>query len=175
MQIEELQTSLNRPIYSAALPTHKYVVYFLSREGEIVYVGKSSIRGYARRVYHHTKDKQFDQVNVMPVSNSESDALEIERGFISMYRPEYNIVYNETNVEWIFKVANNFASPLKPKQGYDIDYKQLLAKLFFLSMIAYGFVFEMQISALLIMLIFITAYTFILLKRVFIEQQLKSR
>jgi len=71
-----------------------WVIYLLVHNDEIVYVGKSSYRGYTRRIKSHAKDKVFDTAYVAQVSDSERKALDIEASFISMLQPAYNIIGN---------------------------------------------------------------------------------
>lgn len=49
-QIEELKKSMAYEIQGAPVPRSRYLVYFLSRDGIIVYIGKSSDRGYTNRL-----------------------------------------------------------------------------------------------------------------------------
>lgn len=155
MQIQDLQNNSSLPIHSAALPTANYVVYFLSRNGQIVYIGKSSITRYARRVYKHSENKDFDRVDVMPVSNSESETLELERGLISMYRPEYNIVHNYTNPKWVFQASQRIASEPSTEALNHINWMQILIRLCFGAMLLYGLVMSIPIISLLAVLLFV--------------------
>lgn len=71
-----------------------WVIYLLVHNGEIVYVGKSSYRGYTQRIKSHAKDKVFDEAYVAQVSDSEQKTLQIESSFISMLQPKYNVIDN---------------------------------------------------------------------------------
>lgn len=63
-------------------------IYFLIREGVIVYVGKSG--NVYRRVSDHTKTKEFDRISVIECSAESLDAL--ERVYIKKFKPVLNIV-----------------------------------------------------------------------------------
>lgn len=61
-------------------------VYFLCREGKVVYVGQSIQLGY--RITTHNRDKEFDQVYYIAVP--EKDLFGVESTFIHILKPEYN-------------------------------------------------------------------------------------
>jgi hypothetical protein len=61
-------------------------IYFLKREGRIVYIGQS-VNVYAR-VAQHRKDKDFDSVDFLPCDKSKLDDL--EGFFIRLIKPELN-------------------------------------------------------------------------------------
>lgn len=64
-------------------------IYFLSLDGDVVYVGKSN--DPARRVREHIKQKlkEFDSVFVLSCEKGEMDAL--EQRYIKALTPEYNV------------------------------------------------------------------------------------
>ena len=63
-------------------------VYFLIKESEIVYVGKS--KAFHSRISQHVNDKKkdFDSFKIVPCSTDEMDLLEMF--FINHYKPTYN-------------------------------------------------------------------------------------
>jgi hypothetical protein len=61
-------------------------VYFLIREGRVVYVGQTTT--LPARIQTHMVDKLFDEVLYMVVPPE--NLLEVERSFISLLTPEYN-------------------------------------------------------------------------------------
>ena len=71
-------------------PAH---VYFLLRQGRVVYVGKSCSL-WPGRIHQHIEagDKSFDDVWYLPVDAGSVD--EVERAFIRRFRPEYNRAHN---------------------------------------------------------------------------------
>jgi hypothetical protein len=62
-------------------------VYFLCRDGEVVYVGQTLNIG-ARVRAHRRGDKRFDTVYVLRCAASEMRRMELE--FIRQMKPEYN-------------------------------------------------------------------------------------
>ena len=91
-----------------------WVVYLLVHNGEIVYVGKSSYRGYTRRIRSHAKDKAFDRAYVAQVSDSEQKTLQIETSFISMLQPRYNITDNKFSAWRVSKGLAGIKTAQKP-------------------------------------------------------------
>lgn len=91
-----------------------WVIYLLVHNGEIVYVGKSSYRGYTRRIKSHAKDKVFDQAYVAQVSDSEQKTLQIETPFISMLQPRYNITDNKFSAWKVSKGLSSIKAADKP-------------------------------------------------------------
>lgn len=61
-------------------------VYFLMRNGEIVYVGQTN-KGLERAI-SHTKDKIFDSIGV--IKCKEEELNEKETYYIAKYKPLYN-------------------------------------------------------------------------------------
>lgn len=70
------------------LPNPDCFIYFLCQGDVVVYVGQTHSGLY--RPYSHHKDKQFDNVKIIPCKLNELDAL--ERHFIEKYQAHYNIV-----------------------------------------------------------------------------------
>ena len=83
------------PLMATRFELHEYqipavvidpCVYFLIRDGEIVYVGQS--RQLPKRIESHRSDKKFDRVLFVRVSQSVID--QVERRLIIELAPEYN-------------------------------------------------------------------------------------
>jgi len=61
-------------------------IYFLIRNGEVVYVGQSAIP--MRRLGDHARDKIFDSVAFVPCPLE--DVKKVERQYIKQFQPVYN-------------------------------------------------------------------------------------
>lgn len=81
-----------------------WLVYFLVRSGEIVYIGKSSDSGFKARLLVHKQDKEFDGYFVIDEIPSENIALDVEKGLISLIRPECNKMQKRICVKSINKM-----------------------------------------------------------------------
>jgi hypothetical protein len=62
-------------------------VYFLIRDGAVVYVGQTTDLHF--RVTRHRRDKRFDRVFYLPVPSEDLNQIEME--FIRVFCPEYNL------------------------------------------------------------------------------------
>jgi hypothetical protein len=69
-------------------------VYFLCREGAVVYVGQGKIAG-SRAMQH--KDKQWDEVFVLPCKQDQLNR--VEAALISVLKPPYNKVTHRSGNE----------------------------------------------------------------------------
>lgn len=67
----------------------KSFIYFLIKENEVVYVGKTT-QGISRPFSH--KDKDYDSINI--IYCDEKDLDELEDMYISKYKPPYNKLLN---------------------------------------------------------------------------------
>ena len=101
-----------------AILEKNWVVYLLVKNGEIIYVGKSSYTRYAHRIKQHMKNKQFDDVYVAQVSDSEYKTLAVESSFISMLQPKYNIAGNSFDYSKISK-GLAIVNENQPKKNID--------------------------------------------------------
>jgi len=63
-------------------------LYFLIRQGRVVYVGQSTSNILAR-IAQHTFDKEFDSFTVIPAPH-DADLNEIEAAYIYQLEPHYN-------------------------------------------------------------------------------------
>ena len=158
MQIEELKQRIVYNVQRSIKPSKGFVVYFLSKAGVIVYIGKSSARGYARRVEAHKQSKDFDRVDVMCVSDSESKTLDVEKGLISMYRPKYNIMHCYTDLTAIDRALSILkekapirSEPNKPSKMFDFV---------LFSLISVAMVFYVYGSPVISLLLILTAIKF---------------
>lgn len=70
-------------------------VYFLLRGRVVVYVGQSV--QLLRRIISHQADKEFDRVLFIVVPATQLS--EIERKFIKLLKPEYNVMHNKSDIE----------------------------------------------------------------------------
>lgn len=82
-------------------PNHNFIVYFLIKNNEVVYVGKS-VNGLAR-AFSHT-DKDFDSVSIMFLP--EYKINEKESFYILKYNPIYNIVVNTSDLHHLKNIRN---------------------------------------------------------------------
>ena len=65
-------------------------LYFLIRNEEIVYVGKSN-KNVFQRISNHTRNKEFDSFSYELHPNKSEDGLsELEAEYIAKFAPEYN-------------------------------------------------------------------------------------
>lgn len=69
-------------------------VYFLIKDGQIVYVGKSMIP--IRRIGDHARDKIFDSISFIPCCADELDSL--EQDYIRALKPTYNLSRPKFNI-----------------------------------------------------------------------------
>jgi hypothetical protein len=63
------------------------VIYYLIRDGKVVYIGSSKHTFY-NRISRHLKDKKFDKILYKKCDNTTLIDAEIEE--IRKYKPEYN-------------------------------------------------------------------------------------
>jgi len=91
------QTGMNFPTFQVF--KHKYLIYFLLRGSEIVYIGKTSNKRLPQRLQSHLKNKDFDSFAIMLAGADERSTLKAEAGFISLVKPEYNIDKVSTNFD----------------------------------------------------------------------------
>ena len=63
-------------------------IYFLIRDGEIVYVGQSTCNILAH-ITHHLRDKDFDSFTVIHMTG-DVDLNAVEAAYVYALRPEYN-------------------------------------------------------------------------------------
>lgn len=94
----------------------QFLVYFLMLGDTIVYVGKSSESGVFSRLKSHQQDKEYDSYFVINGLESDAEAMEIEKGFISLIRPKYNKADARVNLRAIMKVINLVTSSKSEKQ-----------------------------------------------------------
>jgi hypothetical protein len=78
-------------VYRASIRRYRHVrlavVYFLIKDGEVVYVGSTT--GLGSRIATHRADKDFDDVFYIPVPRALM--LSIERDMIQNFRPPLNL------------------------------------------------------------------------------------
>ena len=77
-------------------------VYFLTRRGEVVYVGQTR-KGMARPL-SHKYDKDFDGIYIMPCEENMLDFVESK--YIVKYKPEYNKTLNLEYYYSLLKARN---------------------------------------------------------------------
>lgn len=90
MTIFEAKQQLHLDIHIFQPASERYVIYFLLDNHEIVYVGKSSDKGYLNRIRNHRKDKVFDSYAIATTNLTETKCLEFETSLISLIQPKYN-------------------------------------------------------------------------------------
>lgn len=71
---------------------YRSVIYFLIKDEQVIYVGKTQ-KGLVR-MYQHNENKDFDGVFI--IDYPEEALFEAEKFFIGKYRPMYNTEYNRT-------------------------------------------------------------------------------
>jgi len=74
----------NRQLVRHAFPG----IYFLIRDGEIVYVGQSTCN-ILERIVSHLRNKDFDSFTVIHMT-SDVDLNAVEAAYVYALRPEYN-------------------------------------------------------------------------------------
>ena len=98
-------------------PIQRYnepIIYFLLKNDEVKYVGKSS-KGLIRALSH--KDKEFNKINVIYCRIEELDDL--ENKYISKYNPLYNKKPNENATISIQQIKREFSiNGLKTRISY---------------------------------------------------------
>lgn len=95
-------------------------VYFLTRFGEVVYVGQTK-NGMSRPL-SHKYDKDFDGIYIMPCEENMLDFAEDK--YIVKYKPEYNKTIKGAGYYSLMK-ARNTIRKICNKQNYSIrDLKQ---------------------------------------------------
>lgn len=77
---------------TSVLDSGQGVIYFLTRKGEIVYVGKSTIYASPGRIQWHKgkSRKDFDSFYIYPVLLQNEELFKLEAGLICLINPEYN-------------------------------------------------------------------------------------
>jgi hypothetical protein len=75
-----------------------WLIYFLVKGENIVYVGKSSESGLSGRLSSHKAEKDFDRFFIIDNIESEAKALKIETGFICLLKPAYNVQSTEIDI-----------------------------------------------------------------------------
>lgn len=91
-------------------------VYFLTRRGEVVYVGQTK-KGMARPLAHKY-DKDFDGIYIMPCDVKMLDFVESE--YIVKYKPEYNKTVGSENYYSLIKTRNTIRRKCN-QQSYTIN------------------------------------------------------
>jgi hypothetical protein len=136
-----------------------WVVYLLVHNKEIVYVGKSSYSGYTRRIKSHMKDKIFDEVYVAQVTDIEQEVFTVERSFISLLQPKYNIADNV--FDW--QVVQQGFKKLYRKSKYMpvMPLKLKLVFYFYVLAFIYAFTFDVGIIGIAsVLLLFETIFSY---------------
>lgn len=87
----EAINSVDKAIHFELKSIPKNVIYFLTNNKVVVYIGKSTKGGFAKRLQHHynDKDKVFDDVYIMSIETSK-EAYNLEQGLIVIFNPRYN-------------------------------------------------------------------------------------
>lgn len=111
MKLSEFCTQFNLSPDVKTVGVDEYLIYFLICQGQIVYVGKSSEGGLSGRLRTHQADKEFDSYFTVNGIPDEAHALELEKGFISLLRPQYNKADVRMNIRAIQKVIQYVTAP----------------------------------------------------------------
>jgi len=70
-------------------------VYFLHRNGQIVYVGMSTVNCMERVLIHYNSGKDFDSFSIRRLAFLSEKQLRLyERFLIEKFKPEYNTIHN---------------------------------------------------------------------------------
>jgi hypothetical protein len=101
MKVSEFSAQFNIEANLKSVDDDPYLLYFLVKDGAIVYVGKSNEFGFSGRLRSHKADKDYDSYFTMNSISNEAQALELEKGFISLIRPEYNKAEKAVNMRAI--------------------------------------------------------------------------
>ncbi len=110
----------------AALPFSPGVYQFLSKKGDVIYVGKAkSLRKRVSSYFTANKDhsakvqvlvKQVDEIKHIEV-DSESDALLLENSLIKSLQPKYNILLKDDKTyPWIALLKEPFPRVISTRQ-----------------------------------------------------------
>ena len=103
----------------SAYDIKKPIIYFLIKDSEVVYVGKS-LRGLLRP-FEHT-DKDFDKIAMLNCNTEDVDML--ENKYILKYQPIYNKMLNNNIV-----ISFDNAKLKLNAVGYKVSQKQILRRL----------------------------------------------
>ena len=101
MKVSEFSIQFNIGADLKSVDDDPFLLYFLVRSEVIVYVGKSNEFGFSGRLRSHKADKDYDSYFTMNGISNEAQALELEKGFISLIRPEYNKADKAVNIKAI--------------------------------------------------------------------------
>lgn len=77
--------------------------------GDVVYIGKSTLKNLIARINHHKKDKEFTHYSFDIILESEADVLKIEEELIRDNPTVYN-KHHTGNADWVQE--NSFHSGL---------------------------------------------------------------
>ena len=81
-------------------------LYFLIRNDEIVYVGKSN-KSVFQRVNNHARDKEFDSFSYeLHPNKSEYELSELEAEYIAKFAPEYNRRLSSDNYYYLTDISD---------------------------------------------------------------------
>jgi len=77
---------------STFLSCHHYYLYFLLNNGEIVYIGQSTLYPAARIRQHASSNKEFDSAVPFMVNDckNKTELTDLEAYLIIKYKPKYN-------------------------------------------------------------------------------------
>lgn len=91
------------------IPNRRWLVYILINKSEVVYIGKSDVSGYSRRLQSHKDKFTFTESRFIEVGESEQMALDVEKGLISACKPKHNTIHKDfcfRKINDMFKCLN---------------------------------------------------------------------
>ena len=100
----EILSSKKEYNHGAGLPV---VIYFLIKENEIVYIGKTT--RLFNRMKEHTKTKDFDSYSFIELETTDVDLVnKIEKNYIIKYSPLYNNRIGDFNCTTVEELAAKY-------------------------------------------------------------------
>jgi len=152
-----------------------FVVYFLLKEEEIVYVGQSKCLSV--RLRNHAKDKDFNKYFSIPC-NDEKDALQLEEHYIKTLNPVFNRVHNSLYAKRMPFVKVPAENITEPKKGILLVKSSLVVKVpidsYERKYINKRFIWVFNIEGCLYQADFVDGESYLLNDRVFKPKQIKG-
>lgn len=102
----------------------KVFVYFLIDNGEVVYVGKTTVG--LSRIYAH-KDKKYDKVYIILCDPEDLDFTETK--YIAKYLPKYNTVFNTRGLITTHEAISKIRKLFKLSEITPLNLNEMLATL----------------------------------------------
>jgi len=128
MKVSEFSAQFNIQANLKSVNDDPFLLYFLVKDGVIVYVGKSNEFGFSGRLRSHKADKEYDSYFTMNGISNEAQALELEKGFISLIRPECNKAEKAVNmrairalIQYVTAAPKSYVPQQKASQPLELE------------------------------------------------------